>query len=49
MNYKKDLYLEARAEEAWFCSEQGQISFYNRQGKLSKSALIPDFPEQVDI
>jgi len=49
MNSKKDLYLEARAEEVWFCSEKGQISFYNRQGQLSRSVLVPDFPEQVDI
>jgi Uma2 family endonuclease len=49
MRQKKDLYLEARAEEVWFCNEQGIMSFYNQQGQLSKSILVPDFPHQVEI
>lgn len=49
MMQKKDLYLAASAEEVWFCSEQGMISFYNIQGELSQSILVPDFPNQVEI
>lgn len=49
MKQKRDLYLEARAEEVWFCNEQGIMLFYNQQGQLSKSVLVPDFPEQVEI
>jgi hypothetical protein len=49
MRQKKDLYLEARAEEVWFCSEQGIMSFFNQQGQLSQSILVPDFPNQVEI
>lgn len=48
MKQKKDLYLEAKAEEVWFCSEQGIMSFYNIQGELSQSILVP-FPNKVDI
>ncbi len=44
---KKDLYLGAKAEEVWLCDAKGRISFYNQQGKLSKSLLVPDFPEQI--
>ena len=47
MLYKKDLYLGARAEEVWLCDKQGKMSFYNRQGQLSQSLLVPDFPEQI--
>lgn len=48
MMQKKDLYLAAKAEEVWFCSEQGMISFYNQNGELSQSILVP-FPNQVEI
>jgi len=44
---KKDLYFGAQAEEVWLCDAKGNISFYNRQGKLSKSLLAPDFPAQI--
>jgi hypothetical protein len=47
MLYKKDLYFGAGAEEAWLCDKAGSMSFYNRQGQLSKSLLVPDFPEQI--
>jgi Uma2 family endonuclease len=45
---KKDLYLEAGAEEVWLCSEEGKLSFYDHSGELDRSRLIPDFPPQVD-
>jgi Uma2 family endonuclease len=47
MLYKKDLYFSAGAEEVWLCDKEGRMSFYNRQGQLNKSLLVPDFPEQI--
>jgi Uma2 family endonuclease len=47
MEFKKKLYLEAQAIEVWLCNEQGQIKFYNEQGELAKSLLVPDFPKQI--
>jgi hypothetical protein len=47
MEAKKDLYLEAKAEEVWVCDKNGKITFYNKQGKLDKSSLVPDFPKQI--
>lgn len=44
---KTDLYFGANAEEVWLCNVKGRMSFYNRQGKLSKSSLVPDFPGQI--
>lgn len=44
---KKDLYLEAGAEEVWICDKEGQLHFYNRQGQVENSARIPDFPKQI--
>ena len=28
-------------------SEQGEIRFYNQQGELENSLLVPDFPQQI--
>jgi Uma2 family endonuclease len=47
MAVKKDLYLEAKAEEVWLCDQKGKITFYNQQGQLDKSLLVPDFPKQI--
>ncbi|MDJ0631762.1 MAG: Uma2 family endonuclease [Xenococcaceae cyanobacterium MO_188.B29] len=47
MEEKKDLYLEAQAEEVWLCDSEGNIKFYNQQGELSQSLLVPRFPQQV--
>lgn len=47
MNFKRKLYLEAQASEVWLCNEQGKISFYNQDGQLGKSLLVPDFPTEI--
>ncbi|MBR8828616.1 MAG: Uma2 family endonuclease [Gomphosphaeria aponina SAG 52.96 = DSM 107014] len=47
MEEKKDLYLAAKAEEVWLCDQTGKIRFYNQQGELEKSLLVPNFPPQI--
>ncbi len=47
MEAKKDLYLEAKAEEVWVCDKNGNLTFYNKQGKLDESLLVPGFPTQI--
>ena len=47
MNIKKDLYLEAGAKEFWVCDQNENISFFNQDGALSQSLLVPDFPHQI--
>ena len=47
MEEKKDLYLEAQAEEVWLCDSEGNIKFYDRQGKLQQSLLVSQFPQRV--
>lgn len=44
---KRALYLEAGAEEVWFCDEDGRITFYDREGKQEVSSRVPAFPEQI--
>ncbi|MGN7614385.1 Uma2 family endonuclease, partial [Magnetococcales bacterium HHB-1] len=46
---KKDLYLKAGAFEVWLCNEKGEISFYNKNGAIKASEIIPQFPKQIDI
>ncbi|WP_330205251.1 Uma2 family endonuclease [Cyanobacterium sp. Dongsha4] len=47
MLFKKQLYFSAEAMEVWLCDENGSITFYDKQGKLEKSFLVPDFPDQI--
>jgi Uma2 family endonuclease len=47
MAVKRDLYLEAKAEEVWLCDQKEKVTFYNKDGKLEKSLLVPDFPTQI--
>ena len=47
LQFKKDVYLEAQALEVWLCNEQGKIKFYNQQGELNYSLLVPDFPKEI--
>ncbi|QXE25654.1 hypothetical protein B6N60_04374 [Richelia sinica FACHB-800] len=47
MEFKRHLYLEAKAIEVWLCNELGEIKFYNQYGELAQSLLVPDFPQQI--
>jgi len=47
MRIKRGLYFEAGAIEVWLCNQQGRLTFYNRDGKLKKSQLAPDFPNNI--
>lgn len=47
MEQKKRLYLEAQAIEVWFCDEEGYVNFFNQQGKLEQSLLVPKFPQKI--
>lgn len=46
---KKALYFENSAKEVWICTEDGDVSFFNINGRLKVSGLAPDFPEKVTI
>lgn len=46
---KRKLYFAAGAKEVWLCDENGVMSFFNAEGKLAHSELVPEFPEKVDI
>ena len=46
---KRKLYFAAGAKEVWLCDENGAMSFFNVEGKLARSELVPEFPEKVDI
>ncbi len=44
---KVDLYLAAQAQEVWLCDQQGNIRFYNQEGELVQSLLVPNFPNRI--
>lgn len=49
MAEKRQLYFEAGAIEVWMCNENGVVSFFNAEQQLTRSALVPEFPEQVTV
>lgn len=46
---KRQLYFEAGAKEVWICDENGMMRFFNDQQELTRSELVPEFPEKVDM
>ena len=49
MKEKALLFFEKEAQEFWLCTEEGEMSFNNRTGKLAQSFLVPDFPATVEF
>jgi Uma2 family endonuclease len=47
LEFKQRLYFEAGAREVWICNEQGRLTFSNERGRLDRSLLVPDFPQQI--
>jgi Uma2 family endonuclease len=48
MQEKRNLYFESGASEVWLCKD-GAMSFYDRDGKLERSSLVPGFPAHIEI
>ena len=49
MAEKRQLYFEAGAIEVWMCNENGVVSFFNAEQQLTRSVLVPEFPEKVAV
>ncbi len=49
MRGKKFLYLEQGANEVWISDEQGITKFFDSQGELEQSKLVPGFPQQIEV
>jgi Uma2 family endonuclease len=46
---KKVLYFNRGAEEFWLCNEKGSIRFFDKNGPVSSSDLVPKFPHQINL
>lgn len=46
---KIQLYISAGAIEFWVCTEDGDMMFFDANGQLKKSELIPAFPNKVKV
>ncbi len=49
MDEKKELYFARGAKEFWICDRDGNINFYKNTGRITRSELIPDFPDKIII
>jgi hypothetical protein len=46
---KRMLYFEQGANEFWLCTEKGDMQFFNLEGELERSSLVPDFPQRIEL
>ena len=49
INGKRKLYFEREAQEVWTCDLEGNMRFYNENGELENSSLVPDFPRKIEL
>ena len=49
MKFKKELYFKAGAEEFWLCNESGEMSFFNSDGQIINSVIVPSFPASIEL
>lgn len=49
MDEKRRLFISAGAIEFWICNEKGELAFYDAVGQLSKSNLVPLFPNKIRV
>jgi Uma2 family endonuclease len=49
MMHKKDLFLAAGALEFWLCDEKGRLTFYDADGVIGHSRLVPGFPSVITL
>jgi Uma2 family endonuclease len=47
INEKRALYFAVGAQEVWTCNKNGTVKFYDAQGELKQSRLVPDFPRNI--
>ena len=45
---KTMLYLAKGAHEVWICTTDGHLTFHDHTGPRTTSAMLPDFPTQID-
>lgn len=48
MDEKRALYFATGTKEFWICDENGALSFFDKDSKLSKSSLVPPFPAKIN-
>ena len=47
MEEKRNLYFSQGAREVWICDEEGQVTFFDAEGQLGASGLVPKFPDRI--
>ncbi len=49
MEIKRTLYFAQGAKECWMCNEDGSLQFFNEQGQIVHSLLVPGFPDVLKL
>jgi Uma2 family endonuclease len=46
---KRALYFEKGAQEFWLCDQDGEVTYFDHSGKIARSSLFPNFPQEIDL
>lgn len=49
MHAKRRLYVAAGAQEVWVCDLGGKMHFFDTDGRLEHSAMVPAFPARLEV
>jgi Uma2 family endonuclease len=49
LDERKRLFFQTGALEVWLCSLDGEVTFFNPDGRIPESRLCPDFPKHVAL
>ncbi len=47
LDEKRRLYLDQGAKEVWVCDSFGNVDFFDQDGAMDRSRIVPDFPASV--
>jgi hypothetical protein len=46
---KRKLFFERQAQEVWTCDLERNTRFFDVNGELENSSLVPDFPRKIEL
>ena len=49
MHAKRALYAAAGAREVWVCDLAGRMHFFDADGRIRQSKMVPGFPEKIEL
>ena len=49
MEEKRASYFAIGAKEVWICEREGRMRFFDPAGEITRSRMVPEFPDEISI